>query len=278
MIPGLFNEDGHVRFEEVEHKYFVGNTSHELKSVSNTLDIIKPPFDRQGISKRMAEAEARKSGGNVGNIQARILSEWDAKKDSAIDRGNWIHNALEDYAKFGTIEPKLQNIVDQLQFIFKDNYRVFPEALIYNLFYGTSGQSDLVTQRQRTDSSVFDFWDYKTNESKGIYYDSIKRLDDLTIKTHYNQFYQAPFDHLEYCNYIHYSLQLSIYAYMAQATWGIKVGRLCILFIDNNLKLHKIPVPYMKLEAKALLDLKLSLKPLPKIDEAKVVETNDDDW
>ena len=44
MIPGLFNSDGHVRFEEEEHKYFIGDTSQELKSVSSTLDIIKPPI------------------------------------------------------------------------------------------------------------------------------------------------------------------------------------------------------------------------------------------
>jgi len=60
---------------------------------------------------------------------------------------------------------------------------------------------------------------------------------------------------------------------MAQITWGLLIGKLAILYIDNDLKLHQYPVPYMKQEAKILLEHNLELKPLPDIESNK-----EDDW
>jgi len=74
-----------------------------------------------------------------------------------------------------------------------------------------------------------------------------------------------PFDHLEDCNYIHYSLQLSMYAFMSQLTWGCRIGKLAILYIDNDLKLNIYPIPYMRLEAKLLLEHNATLKQLPEM-------------
>lgn len=269
----VFNHDGSVTFEPIKHTYtYRDGTS--LTSVSKVLQSVKVPFDSEGISMRMAKGDPVK--------QAEILAEWEAKKDSSIDRGNWIHDALEQYVLNGTIDPELEDIAkNHIRPLIKQAHRIYPEALIYSTHYQVSGQSDLVIQRQRSNKSVFDFFDYKTNEAKGIEFDSVNRKKDPP--THYNRFMLPPLDHLEDCNFNHYAMQLSCYAYMSQLTWGIKVGRLAILFIDNNLKLHVYPVPYLKLEAEALLKHHLSLKPLPqnvKVENPLKTEDqkNQDDW
>lgn len=273
----LFNNDRTVRFEEKKHQYFNDSTGDELTSVSRVIQSVSVPFDREGISRIMAKGDPEK--------QKEILAEWDAKKDSSIDRGNWIHDALEKYAIDGSIEPELKHVAKQVRPILKEAYRFFPEALIYSMHYRAAGQSDLVVQRQRSEKSVFDFYDYKTNESKGIEFDSVSRKKDPV--NHYNRFLLPPLDHLEDCNYNKYALQLSIYAFMAQTTYGIKVGKLKILFIDNDLVLHQLPVPFLKMEAKALLEHHRNLKSIPeaiKISdpmtdlEMKKQNDWDDDW
>lgn len=279
MIKGLFNSDGFITFKEDTHQYF-DVTGDEYGSVSKVIGKIKTPFDKATISRAIGNKLAKELGVSSEEGQRRILAEWKAKADSSIIRGNFIHNNLEDYLLTGSCDSSLKDVVTQLMTLLKGNYKNFPEALIYSPKYKISGQSDLVVQRTRSNASVFDIFDYKTNESKGIQFDSIDRRK--AEPKHYNRYMLPPFDHLEDCNFIHYSMQLSIYAYMAQETWGIKIGRLAILFIDNDLKMHTIPVPYMKMEAKALLDYNASLKPLPKyapaVAYASTEDTNEEDW
>jgi len=108
-----------------------------------------------------------------------------------------------------------------------------------------------------------DFYDYKTNLSQGIRYDSIG-WNKNPIK-HYNRFMFSPLNHLEDCNYNKYAMQLSSYAYMAEITYGVKVGKLFIIFIwldGTKYKYKFIPVPYMRMEAAAIFQDSLTLKEL----------------
>lgn len=259
----IFGKDDMVEFREDTHQYFT-KFGDELESTTKVIGKVKTPFDREGISIRMARGSRAK--------QQEILAEWDAKKDSSIVRGNWIHDNLENYLLTGEYDPRLDRVVSQMQPILKESYRYFPEALIYSIDHRMAGQSDLVVQRQKNQDPVFDFYDYKTNEAKGIEFDSIDRRKNPM--KHYNRFMLHPLSHLEDCNFNHYALQLSIYAYMAQLTWNIRIGKLRILFIDKNLLLIPYQVPYMMLEAAALLKHNDELLPLPKVND----EPDEDDW
>jgi len=279
--PQIFNNDNTIRFEPKKHRY-LNKLDQDLTSVSRVISSVIIPFDREGVSFNMAKVMSRKEGINVKEAQKRILDGWNAKLDSSIIHGNWIHNDLERYQLTGEYDPKLKGVIDQLQPIFKNGHRFFMEARTYSLKYMSAGTGDLIVQRQRGIKSVFDFYDYKTNESKGIQFDSINRKK-VPLK-HYNRFLLPPLDHMEDCNYNHYSMQLSLYAFMAELTWGLRIGRLSILYIDTDLKLNQYPVPYLKLEAKALLEYHANLKslpqvnksPLPKNDSVSIQE--EDDW
>ena len=264
MIPGLFNSDGFIQFEEERHLYN-DIESNPYESVSRVLKTLKQPFDKKGISRMMAQRVAAETGGDVLVEQNKLLSEWDDKRITASDHGNRIHGALESYLKTGNIGDriimpvlgKLLRITDP-----KRCYRYFPEAIIYAQKYRIAGTSDLVIQRQRSKNSPFDFYDYKTNLSRGIVFHSMKKKDgDIR---HYNRYLLPPLEHLEDSNYAIYSLQLSIYAFMAQLTWGIRVGRLGIIFINKQGQPKIYPVPYMKMEAQAVLEHFIKRKELPK--------------
>lgn len=253
-----------ISFEPRKHRY-TDASGAEYKSVSRLLNSIEMPFDREGISMMMAKGSKIR--------QAEILAEWDAKLESSHDWGNWIHDNLESYHKLGTCDEKIKPVVQRIKPFYENYFRVYTEVLLSDFEFKIAGQTDLVVQRQRSLSSLYDFYDYKTNEQKGIEFDSIRRKKDPW--QHYNKFFLSPLAHLEDCNYNRYSLQLSLYALMAQRQYGINIGRLALIFIDKELQVHDYPVSYLRFEAEVLLEhASKTLKPLPQV--AQPVDDNED--
>ena len=274
----MFGTDNNVSFDPGPHRYTHAD-GREFSSVSRLLSSIEVPFDRDGISKAMARKLASEKGISIQDAQAEILSEWDDKRDSASDHGNWIHDNLENYHKLGTCDEKLRPVANKIKELYQNYYKIYSEVLLSDTETSVAGQTDLVVQRQRTENTLFDFYDYKTNEQKGIQFDSINRKKDPW--KHYNKFFLPPFDHLEDCNYNRYSLQLSVYAYIAQRQYGINIGRLAIIFIDKDLQIQILPVAYLRHEAQRLLSQNTKkLKPLPVANEWDVpsASEDEDDW
>lgn len=258
MIKGLFNSDNVIIFDPKKHIYTYRPTNSNFESVSNVLKIAKQPFNKEFISRMIANSSVNKHGGSIEEEQRKILSKWKNRANKASYRGDWLHSLCELFFRSGKTDGLSQEIVNHLFSLIKNSYRYYPEVICYSTKYKTSGRADLSIQRQRSDKSLFDFYDIKTNLFRGIEFDST-RIKDGTLK-HYNQFLLPPLDHLESCNYNLYALQLSLYALLSQLTWGIRIGKLAIIYINKDLIPKTIPVPYLKLEALALLEHKLKLK------------------
>ena len=251
----------YIEFRKETHQYFDPD-DREYGSVTRLLNIIEPPFDAKGISLAMAK-KSQKEGDQrqIEVIQAEILGDWEKKRISSEDRGNWIHSELENYHKFGRVDYKLENVAKQIRPLYEQYWKVLSEVIVFDIESKIAGQVDKVVRRQKSATSIHDFYDYKTNEAKGIEFDSVgRKTDDWK---HYNRYFLPPLDHLEACNYNRYSLQLSLYARLAEKTYGTKIGRLAIIYIDNDLQVHTYPVPYLRFEADALLEASRKLKPLP---------------
>ena len=254
----LYN-DNFITFKADTHQYF-GSDNKEYKSVSNVLNTIKNPFDKDGISRAIAKRD--------GVDQKDILKEWDNKRIVASDYGTTIHNGLEDYFNAKKVSDKK---IEQLGISFskelKEYYKISTEKILYDREFLIAGTTDLLLDRQKVTSStngwVVDLMDYKTNIENGIYFDSIYRKNGTT--KHYKKFLLSPLEHLEECNYNIYALQLSSYGRMLEKTYGIKIGKLFIVWIRFDKNLNKfdytmIPVPYMKYEVDALFKSYSTLK------------------
>jgi hypothetical protein len=227
-------EKGFLTFDEGAHTYTDPN-GEKYTSVSRLIQSITPPFPRDAISRSVAKRDGR--------TQDEVLKEWDDKMHSSIARGNVIHNALEEYDKFGSIvDESMESLIKGINSLFIGYTEKYSEEILFSKNHKIAGTADKVCYRGKR---IFDVFDYKTNESKGIEFFSP-----------YDKFLLEPFSHLEYCNYVIYSLQLSCYAYMINmAEYGI--GRLAIIYIpaSSSNTYRVIPVPYMKLEAEALFNL-----------------------
>lgn len=226
-----------VALEPISHKYY-DKDGNEYLSVSKFISQFTPQFDKERISASYAAKN------NLS--QKEVLDLWDAKAKAAIDHGNQIHNALERYEKTTVILPEdlhLKPMILSVASEYSHYHRIYQEQCIFDKDHLIAGTSDKILQVTSSNKSVFDIDDYKTNLSKGIQFYS-----------EYNKYLLGPLSHLQDCNYNKYSIQLSIYAYMLEKTYGVRIRSLGIRFIPphNILAHHRIPVPYMKAEVEAM--------------------------
>jgi len=237
----LFEHDNPVTLEPTEHRYF-DTKGDEYTSWSHIIKQYKEPFEAKAIAFNVAKAR--------GISQNQVLDEWALTNKKAIDRGNYYHDNLEAYSKTGkpieqgneVTEMFIKQIGDfQSQFY----YKCFEQALWLEE-EKIAGTADLPVgfKAKRNGDQWIDIYDYKTNISKGIRYHS-----------EYLKSFKYPINHLLECEYNAYALQLSAYALMAETTWKYKIRKLGIIYIpEDPLMWHIIPVPYMKAEARLLIN------------------------
>lgn len=227
-------DDSFIIFDEDKHSYTDIHGNAYL-SVSALLKKVTPEFPREAISRAVAKRD--------GKTQQEVLKEWDQLRDSAIVRGNAIHNALEHYAKTEKVlESNWEQMIKSVMGIYDIYEKVYAEKRLYYVKGLICGTTDKMCYRG---SNIMDYNDYKTNERNGIQYTS-----------KYNKFLLDPVSHLEDCNYNKYALQISTYAYIGEKQFGYKAGRLSLTFIppDNVNNWQRIPVPYMRAEVKNIVD------------------------
>lgn len=226
-------ENGNVKYNDEHHLYF-DDDGNKYISVTTLIHRYQQPFDKDfWISYKVIEKidpilfksckskliESKKISTDIlnkldkerFNAEKIILeSEWEAKNKESCERGTKIHNDLEQ--KFYDSTQDLSHLGLTGEYLtYKDTYDlsvdkgVFPEYLVslncgkFNI----AGQIDLLIK----DGNDIIICDYKTNKEivTKSYFD--KRLKkNISMK--------FPLNGLMDCNYIHYTLQLSLYAYM----------------------------------------------------------------
>ncbi len=238
-----------VTLEPVKHIY-THRDGTKYKSVSKVIEQFKNKFDSEKMSYLSARKALRLTFGTEPTEQeiyqkaAELKAEWQKKNDLACRIGTHIHNCLEVYGKTTKIaDPKLESMVRGVYSDYVDYKKFWDEQILYSEEDEVAGTADKLLLRPGT-KDVIDIDDYKTNIAQGI-----------ATSSKYNNRMKAPFDHLEDCNFVHYSLQLSIYAAMIEKQFGYKIGRLRLRYIPpfNPIAYKTVPIIYMKYEANLLL-------------------------
>ena len=236
--------NGEVGFIEATHEYKnLSNESLKYISVTTLIGKYEQEFDKDFTSKYKAlerllpsDVWKKEKGGiwkshkipkdflevydikesELNAVQQDILDEWAKINREACERGTKIHSELENsFYKAGN-NVKLEKFGIGGKFQCKKNYNeldleygVYPEYLIYfstkDKILNLAGQIDLLIKNGNEIVLV----DHKTNakiDQKGFY-------DSKSRQTKKMKF---PLTKLDDCNFIHYTLQLSLYAWMLQ--------------------------------------------------------------
>ena len=236
--------NGKVAFQEEGHKYFnLEDPSVVYISVTTLIEKYGKEFDREFVSaykaleKIMDPADWKKEKGGIwknhkipddfldvynitkeelNKAQQDILDDWDNTNRIACERGTKIHAQLENsfynigsnitLKKFG-IGGKFECKKDYSKLDLE--YGVYPEYLIYydnaKIDLHLAGQIDLIV-KNGNDIYIIDHKTNKKIDLKGFYNSANRSTDKM----------KYPLGHLDECNFNHYQLQLSLYAWMLQ--------------------------------------------------------------
>lgn len=222
-----------VTLNSETHVYTHNATNTNYESVTRVLQKLEHPFPAQMMASRIAERNNKTT--------EAVLKEWDEIRDKANSYGTRIHYLIENYLKqtdaLATDEEKL--IVESfrnLKALKSEN--ILSEQILYSDEYKIAGMSDIIEEFPE----YLNIWDIKTNIRKGIEFIGWKK------------WFLPPMQHLSECNYNKYSLQLSLYAYLAEKMFNKKIGRLGILFLNRKKEFILYPLPYLKYEAYVILE------------------------
>lgn len=184
-------------------------------------------------------------------LQQDVLDEWQETNRQSCERGTKIHSELEhaltdtgicDTKKYG-LGGKLPVFSGDVPLTEKNG--VYPEYLIHvtDGDLRLAGQIDLLI-KQDNDILILD---YKTN----------RKLEDKSFwdsKTKKNQMMKYPLGNIMDCNKMHYTLQLSTYAWMLQHNnpeFNIKLLRLIHYDHEGNVTEHDLE--YRKLDVEHMV-------------------------
>ena len=177
----------------------------EKKSLLNTKKFNKEILDVYNIS----ESEFNKA-------QQDILDAWDEENRKSCERGTKIHEEIEHSFYDNPKDISLQKFGLGGKFECKKDYSeldleygVYPEYLIYREsddgILRIAGQVDLIV-KQGNEITIID---HKTNKK-------IDQKSGFDSATKSNAKMKFPLNNLMDCNFYHYTLQLSTYAWMLQ--------------------------------------------------------------
>lgn len=176
---------------------------------------------------------------------ALIKAHWVSENLKSTIKGTYFHNKKEDKQYFdGTFEYKkesyyVERAIHGLDKLLPNS--VYPELRLFNTKYRIAGTSDQVIIKENKKIIIRD---WKTNKE-------IK-----TSNKHDKFFY--PIQHLENCEYVKYSLQLSMYGWMLEQ-FGYQVEEIEFehFVLDENNEAISSTIykcPYLKKEIEDMLE------------------------
>lgn len=269
-------------YNDEKHLYWKDNTNDKYISVTTLIGRYENPYDSEFWSRykafeRLVSPEVFKmeKGGllaykrwndellntydvNINTFEATrqdILDEWAKTNRESCERGTRIHAEKENqYYSKTEHNMKIEKFGINGRFTCKKDYMelnldkgIYPEYLVYREsddgILKLAGQIDLLVK----DGNDIYIIDYKTNKELKMksYFDSSARK---TVKMGY------PLNNIDDCNFMHYTLQLSTYAWMIQKlNPDFNIKKLIIIHYDHNDNVRTYELDYLKSDVERML-------------------------
>lgn len=166
----------------------------------------------------------------LGSEQLAEKNRWKDNTKKATDAGTKVHKYKEeslldfgiDLDIFG-LDVKVINLLEEIDNLSKLQDGVYPELMVWNNQFKIAGISDKITIETIGKIRFVDIDDYKT-------YKKVDTISYLNKATGEYKKMLLPVHHLMDCNFIHASLQLSMYGYFLE----------CFGFTIRNIKFTHI--------------------------------------
>lgn len=274
-------KNGNVAFNNDEHCYWNINDNERYISVTTLIHRFTQPFDKEFWSAYKALEKLlpkdswtieKKSLLNLkrfnksllelynisendfNKVQQSILDDWDNENKKSCERGTRIHEEIENSFYKNPSNISLQKFGIGGKFECKKDYPeldleygVYPEYLIYREsddgILRIAGQVDLIV-KQGNEITIID---HKTNKK-------IDQKSEYNTTTRSNVKMKYPLNTLDDCNFYHYTMQLSTYAWMLQKiNPDFVIKDLILNHYDHNGNNTLYHCDYLKTEVERML-------------------------
>lgn len=232
-----------LTFNEADHSY-VDEIGRDYTSVTTLIHSAFPKFNAEGI----AAAKSAKTGVPA----AQYIAEWDMNRNKAANDGTRAHENCEyqflgQYGRMHQPVDELErarfnagwNEVRKMQSY--SEARINPELIVFSPRFRVAGSIDLLV----SSDGGYMIVDWKF----------IKELKVRGFRGECGLIY--PTRSLQHCNFIHYSLQLSIYELLLKTEGYIPadagVDRWLYVYNRESQTFNHVSVPFMEREAALLL-------------------------
>lgn len=236
-----------LKFSEPDHRYyFEEEPDIKLTSVSTLIGMYHEKFDSDKHSKRIAEKR--------GLTQEEVLKEWEDKKVKSQIKGTLYHKKKEDeiLSKAGVFRHNEEGGTKQAFDITELKPGIYPELIVYHPYYNIVGTADLV---EIFEDKTFYLEDHKSNEK--LEFTGYPVFNKKTMKREPKKMY-PPLQHLDDCSGIHYTIQLSAYAFILEEAGyeckGLQINHVLFDEDEQDIMVVNYPINYLKKEVRNLFE------------------------
>ena len=204
-----------IKLEDDNHRYYLlDDPNIDLISCTTFIEYFFHKFDSIGIANNLTANHPA----YIGMRPQELVASWEI----VANEGTKIHNEIDRYIKYDETPSSTKSIqaIDWLKSIEKGKYEILSEIIIYSKEIKLAGTVDLIFCDK--ESKTINIYDWKTSKSMNtISYGSKMGRTQATSS-------------LMDCNFIHYSLQLSLYRYIIEKYYGFKVSKLTLLHLNGS--------------------------------------------
>ena len=228
--------DSTISFRASDHLYIVNGVC--LESVTTFVSSCFPKFN--------TELHAKQKAGALGISVQEVIEMWERKGKESRDLGTAMHKKIENY--YQGIDSANDDAFNLFR-IFANNIKLVPyrtEWAVYDWEYKLAGTIDFVDYQ----NGEYTVYDWKRSD-KII-------ANGMPIKTNkYGEKGNYPLEHIDNSPYYHYALQLSLYKFILERNYGIKIDKLRLgIFHPTSNKPYLLEVPYLENEINTIFNLR----------------------
>lgn len=192
-----------IIYDPISHTYWY-KMSRQFKGITGWIKSYCQPFDRANISRAIAIRD--------GKTQDEVLAEWDEKRDTSAEYGNFVHEAIERWVKGLRLRKGQKAYVDVVKKELKKHglTPVAAEFVVYDEDYEQASPIDLLCVDTNDQYVVVDMKTYE----KGVQWEGYK-----------DQRMLYPLYTVPDANFFHTSLQTAWYIKQLYERWKVSVRK-----------------------------------------------------
>ena len=208
--------DDNIFLEKENHIYQLNDEpDFEFKSVTTFVGGFFEEFDAPLVASKLTRTHPKYKHMTADEL----LLVWKKKADY----GTFVHEEIENYIndKTAPTDDRSSRAVKWLNgYKMQSNYKLLSEKIIYSKELNLAGTIDLLMYDEA--SNAYNIIDWKTSAKiETSAYRNKTGNHDITRN-------------LEDCNFNHYSLQLSLYRYILEHYYGLKISNQMIVHITDT--------------------------------------------